>query len=317
VSKLVSVAVAIALSALAQEALSATPARLFYAHPAFSNCPDRAEIVQKVEDRVGAGSIADDAPMTISATIARSGHGLEARVELQTRTASAARKRTLRSARSDCRELAAAVVLAISIAIDPLSGLGGVSQPQAHTATTAPRKVRPERPEAIVVPLAEHAVTRIGAGLAVSVGSAPDLAFGAVLSAGVRKAWASIAVEARGDLPSSKPIGTGRISTSLYAASLLPCVEGGPWAGCVVLRGGVLQGAAHDLPDARSVTSPYAAVGARGMLDVLQSSDIAMRLSVEIAAPWVRTTLTAGGVDLWRTPPLSAAFGLTMVWNSS
>ena len=94
-------------------------ARFSYSAPVETNCPDESEIRRAVAARLGYDPFSPDAAHSISAVIAvQDHHQLKGQVELRDRTGRVTGTRSLASTR-DCRELASAMELAISIAVDP------------------------------------------------------------------------------------------------------------------------------------------------------------------------------------------------------
>ena len=71
------------------------------------------------------------------ATVNRTGSTLEARIEITSADGKSVAERKLVSRQSDCLELAAAMELAISIAIDPLAGSRARPTPPAPPVSPA------------------------------------------------------------------------------------------------------------------------------------------------------------------------------------
>ena len=84
-----------------------------------AECPDAKAIQNAIAARLGYNPFKPDAPLLITVDVSRREGGLRALIELR-RGDQSPRSRELTSTGSDCRELAAAVELAVSIAIDPL-----------------------------------------------------------------------------------------------------------------------------------------------------------------------------------------------------
>ena len=123
-----------ALPASAQERASAD---LRYTRDtAARRCPERAAIMSAVAVRLGYVPWRPDAERIVEVTMRRRGRGLEARMLLRDRAGKVKGQRRIRSASRDCKELAAAMELAISIAIDPLSL--GRSAPASRPTPPAP-----------------------------------------------------------------------------------------------------------------------------------------------------------------------------------
>src|SRR5262249_3940922 len=148
--------------------------------------------------------------------------------------------RTLSSRRSDCGELASAMELAISIAIDPMSASRPAAPAPAPTPapTPSPPPER-ERPKPVsVTPTTFHA----SAGMIGTFGSAPGPALGVTLEGGARRGAVSLSLEGRVDVPASESLSMGEVSGSLLVGSLVPCLHRGVFAGCGLITGGALRG---------------------------------------------------------------------------
>src|SRR5438270_10727358 len=96
-------------------------ARLTYDRGATtSSCPDVEVIRAGVVARLGYEPFDDRADLVVSATVSRSGRTLEALIRIEGANGKPAAERRLVSRQNDCLELASAMELAISIAIDPV-----------------------------------------------------------------------------------------------------------------------------------------------------------------------------------------------------
>src|SRR6185436_20135649 len=82
------------------------------------------------------------ATLAVSATVNRTGHTLEARIEIAGADGKPTAERKLVSRQSDCFELTSAIELAISIVIDPVAG----SRPRPAPAAPPPSSPPPPPP---------------------------------------------------------------------------------------------------------------------------------------------------------------------------
>ena len=94
------------------------------------------------------------------------------------------------------------------------------------------------------------------------------------------------------------------------AVSLLPCVAYGPLYTCGVATAGIFTGRGVDLANAQRVSSPYAAVGLRQILEVRVSDRFYVGPRADLTVALVRTGLTVGGREVWRTFPVAFSLGL-------
>jgi hypothetical protein len=83
-------------------------------------CPDEPLMRQLVAARLGYDPFRDQSQRAIAVTITRDPKGFRAVLELRDDTGKVVGTRTLSSTSSDCNELASAIALALTIAIDPL-----------------------------------------------------------------------------------------------------------------------------------------------------------------------------------------------------
>jgi len=258
----------------------------------------------------------DTAARAIVVGVAAEGGMLRARVELRDTAGALSGVRELSSANSDCRELAAAIELAISIAIDPLSLARRPPPPvPAHD-----REVVPEPPPAAPRGQTAAETQRRALGLSASVGglvafgSAPSVAGGITFDGRLRLRSFSVALEGRIDFPAYRDALGGEISSSLILGAVHGCYHRWHLMGCGMLAAGGLRSAGHHLTNAESHTEPYLAGGLRLGAEVPLFSIFSLRLHADLLAAFFRVTLraTATQEEIWTTPPVSGALGLAL-----
>jgi len=294
-------------------------------------CPDLATIQAGVAARLGYEPFSDRAGDFVRATIQPSGHGLEARIEMTDAKGSPRAERRLVSHQRDCAELASSVELAISIAIDPFRlnsalpvsvppepgpevaqspGQGAVeaSAQGSSAASVAKESVASSAPRQ---PLSD----RVEAGVLGAVGAAPASALGFSIGAGLRSGNLSLAIEGRADLPASASLRVGEASTSLLVASLLPCAHFGRMATCALASAGVLLAAGHGLADARKVTLPYVAVGARLAAAIPLTPRLSLAIHGDVTTPLTESRIEVDGAPVWTSPILAFVLGVGVVAN--
>jgi hypothetical protein len=282
--------------------------------PNAADCPDKDSVLDAVRARLGFDPFREPAEISISASVSRAGEELAATIVLSEGRAQGTGERRLVSRRADCSELASAMELALSIAIDPLS----VSRepppprPSPPIVVVAPSPPAPAPPPPPAEPSTPKffaasggAVGNVGASLAPAVGFQAGF--------GLASARWSMSLEGRADLPASKDVEGGHITLSTLAGTLVPCVHRGPFAGCVLATVMALRGSGHDLVDAQQLTTSLFAAGARAAFELPSSSVFGIRAHLDVLAPLARTTLKVGGTPVWTSPPVSAAFGLAAV----
>jgi hypothetical protein len=313
-----SAGVAGALSlALSGPAAARTPptVRLIYERAAnAAECPDRDTVLDAVRARLGFDPFREPAEITIAASVSRAGEQLYARIRLSDGTGQTGERR-LASHRADCAELASAMELALSIAIDPLSSA-------REPATTPPPVAEPAPPAtapvavAVRTPAAPAGPPRqvdVQLGLVGNIGDTLAPTIGVFAGLGLRGEWWSISIEGRADLPRTQDVGGGSITAGTLAATLAPCLRGGPFGACALATLEALRGSGQDLDNARQMTSLFGAVGARALVELPAQGPVAFRAQVDVVSPLTRTALTVGGDAVWTSPPVTVAVGLATV----
>lgn len=257
-------------------------------------CPDVAAIQAGVAARLGYEPFNDRADDRVRAIIQPSGHGLEARIDLTDAKGSPRAERRLVSRQRDCAELASSVELAISIAIDPFrlgpspAGLG--TSPSVPSVVSSNDPVAPAKPR----PLA----SQVGAAVVGGIGTAPSRTFGLAAGVGMRGGNLSLELEGRADLPALTSLRVGEASTALLVASLVPCAHFGKVATCALVSAGALRAAGHGLVESRTVTLPYASVGARLALAFPLSARLSLALHGDLTAPFTTSKLAVDGTTV-------------------
>lgn len=303
--------------------------RLVYARaPGAERCPDEAAVRSAVAARLGIDPFREPAELIVSATITAHAGTFRARLDVSTPSGKSKGVRELSSRSSDCAELASAMDLAISIAIDPLAL---VPKPAPEPAPPAPAPVRepppparcPEPAPCPACPAPAPPPAEPPKGLSIdwlaslgaqaNFGTAPGPAFGAKLGVEARFSAFQVGIEGRGDFDSSTDVAGGRVGTSLVVLSVAPCWRY-RWLGlCAVVSAGALRSSAEGLPGARQATTPYVAAGGRILADFNLIGPLFLRVEAELRANLVRTSIDAAETPVWSTPALSGGGGVGAV----
>jgi hypothetical protein len=287
-------------------------------------CPDLATIQAGVAARLGYEPFSDRANNVVRATIQPSGHGLEAYIEMTDAKGSPKAERRLVSHQRDCAELASSVELAVSIAIDPFRLAASLPKQEASAVPPAESQdesqialseesqpaVRSANEPASAGSARRPLLGRVEAGIVGGIGAAPSHTLGATAGASLRGGNLSLGLEGRADLPASTSLRVGEASTALLVASLLPCVHLRMVATCALVTAGALRAAGRGLVDARQVTLPYAALGARLAVAIPFTARLSLALHGDLSAPITKTELQVDGAAVWAAPMLSVALGL-------
>jgi hypothetical protein len=297
-----------------QAAVKSAPPAVWLTYERAANvadCPDREAVLDAVRARLGFDPFREPAEINIRASVFRDGKDLCAQI-LWSDEGARTSERRLASHRADCAELASAMELALSIAIDPLS-----MAREPESSAPVPRVT--EREAVVVETLAPDRFTSryvdAVAGTSGNVGEtvAPTLGFFA--GVGLRSDHWSLSLEGRADLPRSHSAGGGSIEAGSLATTLVPCVRRGPWGGCALASFEALRGSGHDLSNATQATSLFFTVGARALVEIPLRGSLAMRAHADVTSPLTRTSLKVGGNEVWTSPPITVAVGLAAVVN--
>jgi hypothetical protein len=151
----------------------------------------------------------------------------------------------------------------------------------------------------------------LGLGALGTAGALPDPSWGVTATAGLRWGLRSLAVEGRYDAPVSVAVGTGSVSLWIASLSVVPCLHHNLFAACALVGGGVIRGAAHDVPAARTGLTAWMAVGARAAWRIPVTRGSALGLHLDILAQPAETEVRIGDTQVWTTPRLSGALGLS------
>ncbi len=273
--------------------LGAAPmAKLHYeVRPGLSQCPDEQWVRSAVAGRLGRDPFSPDAVTAVRARIdsAQEG-GLTALVEVE-RADGTTGRRSLDSPAGDCLELASAVELAITLAIEPL------------WLTKKPEPPAPPQPAPV------EARGRVG--LLASVGGAPGFTAGVAAGGGVAWPRFALSLEGRVLLPSGVTFAGERAATFSALGSLLPCLRVGRFSACGVATVGVFQ-VESTIPGVPRTTTLMAQAGVRGTVDFELTRRLVLVPWLEAAVVLTRTSLVSGTSTLWVTSPLSVTAGLSV-----
>jgi hypothetical protein len=284
-------------------------------------CPDETSLREQIELRLGYDPFRDGAPHRVSVRIAPIGHGFHARIQTSGPDGGSA-EREIDGEGAGCDELLQSVVLAVSLAIDPMSFTRppSAAPPQASPLPPPPPPTPVPASERALVPVTPavaapspwivqiDATARLGFGLVPkpSIGPAVDLRVG-------QKRWALVAV-AGADLPTASQFLSGSsgpgVDASLVRGGLGACGLLGWFSACGRFDLGALEGSGTGMRIATSDTTFYADAALGAGLDVPVASGIHAVAGGELVAPLTRTPLKIESATPWTTPALAGSVGL-------
>ncbi|MEQ9503330.1 MAG: hypothetical protein RIT81_41100 [Deltaproteobacteria bacterium] len=292
-------------------------ARLDYEAPAApEECPSADALQDAVSARLGYVVWRGDASRVVVVRIEARNSRFAATVRIVDAGRPAGRREL---SAATCPALAASVVLAISIAIDPLSAGRPAPEPAAPPEPEPPPPPPPPppaHPEPEPEPKGPPLQVFGAVGGHAAFFAAPKTTGGALVQVGARLGAFSAALEGRADLPASLDVGDdGRVESALLSAGLVPCWHVSAFEGCLVVAAGVLRTDAEGLVDARKGSAFHALVGARVAARWPLHPVVTLRLHADVAAVVTRVELVdpMNGEALWTTPPLVASLALMAV----
>jgi hypothetical protein len=277
---------------------------------------------------LGTSPWSDEAPRTLVVAVQAPAGQLAARIEMRGARGAVTGVRELSSTRPDCKELAEAMALAIAIAIDPLSAarLGTGAPPPAslpaREGQARDREFVPNlgRAPPVSGPSEQPPPPRVrfveaGVGGHVAVGAAPEVAGGLAVHAGLRWPRLSAHLEGRFDFPREHEVLGGVIGSSLILASATGCGHYSWLYGCGIVAAGAIRTSGGAEKKEAKITLPYAAVGIRAGVELPLLPVLSLRAQADLLAPMTHITLRETDTDeeLWTSPPVSGAFGLSLV----
>lgn len=305
--------VALLALALAAGPAAAPTAHLFYEVPAgLDACPDAAWVRGAVSARLGRDPFDDASPTVVRARIERrEGVALEAQVEAFRADGSIGRRR-LESPSGDCLELASAMELAITLAIEPLwmtkpppPRVEVTEAPVVREAPVAPEEAAP----AMETPTPRPVRVRGYVGPLATSGGVPRLTAGFVAGGGVRAGAFSVALEGRVLFPVTFDFGYGDADVFSALGSLVPCFESRWFAACGVVSVGAFQVESRVLEERRA-TSVMAQAGVRLSGRVRLAERLTLVPWGEGAVVLTRTSLVSGSSTLWVSWPVAVSGGV-------
>lgn len=239
----------------ARAAAASPSAKLVYVRDAgASTCPDESELRKAVTVRIGYDPFFPVAQKTVLAQIHRVSKGYGGTVQIVGDDGKVRGARELTTTGDDCGELVTALALAVSIALDDLDEgppATPVETPMAAEELVTPvpsPPARPSEPEPVPQAPSKEGTSKVNVVMSMgptgSLGTGPDVAAGASLSAALR--WPSVAarLDVRGELPASKAMvnaaGGGQVATNLVVATASGCVRGRVPFACIGGGAGVL-----------------------------------------------------------------------------
>jgi hypothetical protein len=293
-----------------------------------SACPDAAGLRARVRGRLGDQAVVDVAARHVIVTFDGHDGDIVASVRLLDEQGDRG-QRELGPGTGDCRALADAVVLAVSLVVDPL-----VDSPLPESPSVAPDDDGPaptpssadvaaprRRPVSIPVfaaPARTPALpwtnphVDVGTSIGTGVGVLPGASAVVGIDARVGSPALHISGDVTGHVAAVQALPDGRtLSTQALLVGLDGCAGSGHDGfgvdACAGVGGGVLRAASDD---GGVVVAPAVVPRVTGTLSIGVAPRWAVFLAVRAGLPVARLDLRAEDAPVWQTPDLAFALGL-------
>lgn len=308
------------------DAFGAPTARLVYHRgEGARSCPDEDVVRAAVAARLGYDPFVPEASSTMFATLSKDRARYLAHLELVDERGDVRGARDLVQAGEPCADIIDTMALSMSIAIAPESAMGpldatdatGPTAPSPPPRTTRARATSSAGRPSAAGPTTEPPSAHVQVGLSPSfaVGAAPSANVGASLFVrGKFHRW-SLGLEARGDLPGTRSLDHGTVSTSLVFGTAAACAHVGVFGVCGLASLGTLRGSSRDVRAPREDVAFHAAVGPRVEADMPVWKSLSLRAHADGLLTLTPQTLQIDGRDVFALSRVSGVFGAGVAWE--
>jgi hypothetical protein len=312
--------VMLAIGAFGWSAAAAPRWRLVYFRDAAAvGCPDEDELRRAVAARLGRDPFDTHASGSVVATITKTGSVLAGTVEVTNEAGVSRGRRELSASAATCEEMASAIAISISIAVDPEHALAGEPSEMAEE-TAKPAAPTPVEPTVEPTPARDVAPRRAGSlarARALSIaatsvwGVAPTLAWGGSVRFQKRFGWLALGGGALAVTSPSGPVGeVANLATTLAAGELEACAVQGIVEACAVGLWGATWARASDVARPRTDAGMFLAAGGRLGLFVPLSPSVGFFADASVLGVTSPVRATIDGAQVWQAPPLAVALAV-------
>ena len=303
-----------------------------------SACPDDATLRDAVAARLGYVPFEATAVRTVRVQLARRGSRVSARIEVLEEGRVTGSRELAARARPEACPIFEALVMAVSLAIDPMT----LSHPEvppeplptvcpapepcpvcevcpAPAIDRAPRDTTAPAIDAapsLAASASPSASLRLSGALLFALGPLPQPTGALRIAAGARVLDVSADLELRADLPSSGSDDAGHTASATWlSATLALCGHLDVLALCGLLSSGALVGWGGGVTQPRTDVTGFSSAGARVGIEVPIDDVFALAAAAEGSFVVTPTTLTVDGRDVHVTPPVVASVSLGMLFS--
>jgi hypothetical protein len=318
----IAITCAIATALFSSRSIGSPSAKLVYVRGAGAEtCPDEAALRRAVATRIGYDPFFPVAQKTVIAQVSRAPQGFRARVQIVAEDGTVRGERELGTKGQDCVELASAIALAISVALDDLD-----EAPGPPPADPTPAPAREEPPPAAVPPRDEppkpappppsppsEEGSRVDfaglAGIGVVTGTAPAVAASGQIGAMFGMGPLGLRIDARADAPSAAGLRpNGRLSTTSFVGVASVCVRGKVPFACAGGGIGWISTTTEGLADPRTDGAAIGVATLRGGARIYATRRFFVEVSALVGANLVRHEVVVDG---------QIAYELPFVWGGA
>lgn len=291
-------------------------ARLDYVREGADGCPDLSSLRDAVGARLGYVPFDDAAPRTVRVHVRRTGRRFRASIEVVEAGETTGARELGAGGASDACPIEDALVLAVSLAIDPMTLAR--SEPEVAPVCPAvpeptpcaeceacPVCTEPEPCPAGSTATASALVEgRLGVLVELDLGPLPLPTAALRVLGGVQVEALSIDLELRGAIPTSGGDERGSVTATWITASLAVCGHAGPVALCGLTTDGALVGWGGGVTRPLTDATLFAAAGARAGVELALDATVIFVAAAELQGVLTPTDLTVDGRTLHTTPPV-------------
>ena len=142
-----------------------------------------------------------------------------------------------------------------------------------------------------------------------AAGVLPGFAGGVLVHAGAATSTASVEIEGRWLPGTARAFGTGSVSTSLVAGSVVGCARFGSWSACGLALAGPVSAKGSGFARSQDASAWMFSAGASGRWEWLFADPVGLRLHLDGAVNLVRPRFLVDSQEAWAVPPVSVWVG--------
>ncbi|MBK8255128.1 MAG: hypothetical protein IPK82_21010 [Polyangiaceae bacterium] len=148
----------------------------------------------------------------------------------------------------------------------------------------------------------------VGVGILGTLGVSPNVGFGLLAHAEVRRSIWSVGLEGRLDVPIPAPLdGGGNLVTTLVTGRVTPCLHMSVLFGCAVVSVGALFGSTDGVANPAKQTTPFVSAGLRFGANWAVLPKLHLRGQFDAEATLTPTTFMVDNLPVWTTLPFNGS----------